>query len=180
MNVQGRPMRTIWLGQDGRTVEIIDQTRLPHELVIIVLRTLEDAARAIGTMQVRGAPLIGAAAAYGVGLGSAGDPSDTGLESRYGAANRPTVVNLRRRSLKWATLIDVLGITGGRCLAGRRDCGGGCRDQPRHRRSRRRTDRGGQEAKGHERAGRCSDALQCRLARHRRLGHRTRPDLSCA
>ena len=47
MNVQGRPMRTIWLGQDGRTVEIIDQTRLPHELVIVGLRTLEDAARAI-------------------------------------------------------------------------------------------------------------------------------------
>ena len=61
-------MRTIWLGADGRTVEIIDQTRLPHELVIVSLATVADAARAIGTMQVRGAPLIGAAAAYGVAL----------------------------------------------------------------------------------------------------------------
>jgi len=68
VNVHGRPMRTIWLGQDRHTVEIIDQTWLPHELVIVGLRTLEDAARAISTMQVRGAPLIGATAAYGVVL----------------------------------------------------------------------------------------------------------------
>src|SRR5882762_8828259 len=103
-------MRTIWLGQDGRTVEIIDQTRLPHELVIIGLRTLEDAACAIGTMQVRGAPLIGATAAYGVALGIAADPSEAGLEAAISrlATTRPTAVNLR-----WAlaemrrTLIDV-------------------------------------------------------------------------
>jgi methylthioribose-1-phosphate isomerase len=103
-------MRTIWLGRDGHTVEIIDQTRLPHELVIVGLRTLEDAAAAISTMQVRGAPLIGATAAYGVALGIAEDPSDAGLEratSRL-ARTRPTAVNLR-----WAlaemhrTLIDV-------------------------------------------------------------------------
>ena len=97
MNVQGRPMRTIWLGRDGHTVEIIDQTRLPHELVIIGLRTVEDAARAISTMQVRGAPLIGATAAYGVALGISEDPSDRGLDlaiSRL-AATRPTAVNLR-------------------------------------------------------------------------------------
>jgi methylthioribose-1-phosphate isomerase len=97
VKVQGRPMRTIWLAADGHTVEIIDQTRLPHELVIVGLRTLEDAVRAIGTMQVRGAPLIGAAAAYGVALGIAEDPSDTALGvavSRL-AATRPTAVNLR-------------------------------------------------------------------------------------
>ena len=98
MKVQGRPMRTIWLGRDdGRTVEIIDQTRLPHELVIVELKKLEDAARAISTMQVRGAPLIGAAAAYGVALGIAEDPSDAGLDaaiSRLGGT-RPTAVNLR-------------------------------------------------------------------------------------
>ncbi len=63
MNVRGEPMRTIWLARDGRTVEIIDQTKLPHELVVARLRTLEEAARAIRTMQVRGAPLIGATAA---------------------------------------------------------------------------------------------------------------------
>ena len=107
MNVQGRPMRTIWLSADGRTVEIIDQTRLPHELVIVGLKTLADAARAIGTMQVRGAPLIGAAAAYGVALGLAEDPSDAALDTAISrlAATRPTAVNLRwalaemRRSL---------------------------------------------------------------------------------
>jgi methylthioribose-1-phosphate isomerase len=97
MNVRGRAMRTIWLGSDGRTVEIIDQTRLPHELVIVGLETLDDAARAITTMQVRGAPLIGAAAAYGMALAVASDPSDHGLEAAASklAATRPTAVNLR-------------------------------------------------------------------------------------
>ena len=110
MNVQGRPMRTIWLRRDGRTVEIIDQTRLPHELAIVGLTTLGDAARAIGAMQVRGAPLIGAAAAYGVALAIAHNPSDAGLDEAIStlAATRPTAVNLR-----WAlaemrrTLIEV-------------------------------------------------------------------------
>jgi methylthioribose-1-phosphate isomerase len=97
MNVGGRPMRTIWPGADGRTVEIIDQTRLPHELAIVVLRQVADAARAIRTMQVRGAPLIGAAAAYGMALAAAADPSDGGLEEAAAtlAATRPTAVNLR-------------------------------------------------------------------------------------
>ena len=97
MNVQGRPMRTIWLGPNGRSVEIIDQTKLPHELVIVRLNTLEDAVRAIRTMQVRGAPLIGATAAYGVALAVAEDPSDAGVASAIAAlfATRPTAVNLR-------------------------------------------------------------------------------------
>ena len=63
MNVGGKAYRTIWPGGDGRTVEIIDQTRLPHELVILSLRTLDDAVHAIRSMQVRGAPLIGVTAA---------------------------------------------------------------------------------------------------------------------
>src|SRR6202022_3414519 len=90
-------MRTIWLGADGRTVGIIDQTKLPHELVISKLATVADAARAIGTMQVRGAPLIGAAAAYGVALAVAEDPSDEALAAAMAklAATRPTAVNLR-------------------------------------------------------------------------------------
>src|SRR5580693_2510612 len=90
-------MRTIWPAADGRTVEIIDQTRLPHELVIVGLQTLDDAARAIATMQVRGAPLIGATAAYGMALAAADDPSDRGLEVAASelAATRPTAVNLR-------------------------------------------------------------------------------------
>jgi methylthioribose-1-phosphate isomerase len=97
VNVRGRAMRTIWPAADGRTVEIIDQTRLPHELVIVGLETLDDAARAIATMQVRGAPLIGAAAAYGLALGTAEDPSDRGLKAGMSklAATRPTAVNLR-------------------------------------------------------------------------------------
>ena len=103
-------MRTIWLGRDGHTVEIIDQTRLPHELVIVGLRTLEDAAGAISAMQVRGAPLIGATAAYGVALGIAEDPSNAGLEratSRL-ARTRPTAVNLRWALVEMRrTLIDV-------------------------------------------------------------------------
>ena len=97
MKVRGRPMRTIWPASDGHTVEIIDQTKLPHELVTVGLHTLEDAVRAIRTMQVRGAPLIGATAAYGVALAIADDPSDAGLAAAVKAlsATRPTAVNLR-------------------------------------------------------------------------------------
>src|SRR5215831_20158261 len=97
VKVGGRAMRTIWPAGDGRTVEIIDQTRLPHELVVVALETLDDAAQAVATMQVRGAPLIGAAAAYGIALAAAEDPSDRGLEAAAGklAATRPTAVNLR-------------------------------------------------------------------------------------
>jgi methylthioribose-1-phosphate isomerase len=97
VNVNARPMRTIWLGEDGHTVEIIDQTRLPHELTIVRLKGLEDAVRAIATMQVRGAPLIGATAAYGTALGIAEDPTDAGLATAMSrlAATRPTAVNLR-------------------------------------------------------------------------------------
>jgi methylthioribose-1-phosphate isomerase len=96
MNVDGRPMRTIWLAADGRTVEIIDQTRLPHELVVARLARLDDAARAIRDMQVRGAPLIGVTAAYGMALAVADDPSDDGIAAAAAtlAATRPTAVNL--------------------------------------------------------------------------------------
>jgi len=97
MTVRGRPMRTIWPAPDGHAVEIIDQTKLPHELVTVELHMLEDAARAIRTMQVRGAPLIGATAAYGVALAVAEDPSDAGLAAavRVLSATRPTAINLR-------------------------------------------------------------------------------------
>jgi methylthioribose-1-phosphate isomerase len=97
MKVDGRPMRTIWLARDRRAVEIIDQTLLPHELVIARLADVADAARAIRTMQVRGAPLIGATAAYGMALAAAEDPSDRGLARAAAvlAATRPTAVNLR-------------------------------------------------------------------------------------
>ena len=97
MKVDGKPYRTIWLGQDGWSVEIIDQTKLPHVFEIAELRAVGDAARAIATMQVRGAPLIGATAAYGICLALRDDPSDEGLEraSAELLATRPTAVNLR-------------------------------------------------------------------------------------
>jgi methylthioribose-1-phosphate isomerase len=97
MNIGGKAYRTIWLGQDGWSVEIIDQTRLPHELVIATLKTVEDAARAIKTMQVRGAPLIGATAAYGMCLALRADQSDDAIDRAVAllAAQRPTAVNLR-------------------------------------------------------------------------------------
>jgi methylthioribose-1-phosphate isomerase len=97
MNINGKPYRTIWLAADGCSVEIIDQTRLPHELAIVPLRTVEDAARAIKTMQVRGAPLIGATAAYGVCLALRAEASDETLDRAMAslAAQRPTAVNLR-------------------------------------------------------------------------------------
>jgi methylthioribose-1-phosphate isomerase len=96
MNVHGRPTRTI-RAVDDDVVEIIDQTALPRELVVRKLRTAEDAARAISTMQVRGAPLIGATAAYGMWLAMRADPSSRGLEWAHEAllATRPTAVNLR-------------------------------------------------------------------------------------
>jgi methylthioribose-1-phosphate isomerase len=97
MKVNGKPMRTIWLEADGATVGIIDQTRLPHALVTAKLTTLAEAAHAIKAMLVRGAPLIGAAAAYGVALGLRADASDAGLETACKTllATRPTAVNLR-------------------------------------------------------------------------------------
>jgi methylthioribose-1-phosphate isomerase len=97
MNINGKPYRTIWVAADGWSVEIIDQTRLPHELVILPVKTVEDAAHAIKTMQVRGAPLIGAAAAYGVCLALRVDASDEALDRAVAflAAQRPTAINLR-------------------------------------------------------------------------------------
>ena len=97
MKVDGKPYRTIWLGADGTTVQAIDQTLLPHQFVIRDLRTMEDAERAIRTMIVRGAPLIGAAAGYGMALAMATDPSDSMLARAYTVLmeSRPTAVNLR-------------------------------------------------------------------------------------
>ena len=97
MKVDGRPYRSIWLDDDGWSVVIIDQTRLPHSFTTRRLRSVEDAARAIETMEVRGAPLIGATAAYGVALALRADASDAGLEGAVVllGGTRPTAVNLR-------------------------------------------------------------------------------------
>jgi methylthioribose-1-phosphate isomerase len=97
MLINGRPTRTIWPAADGSgDVEILDQTLLPHVVEVARLKSLDDAARAIRVMQVRGAPLIGAAAAYGVCLALRDDAADAGLDAaiRILAATRPTAVNL--------------------------------------------------------------------------------------
>ena len=97
MKIDGKHYRTIWLASDGWSVEVIDQTKLPHKFEITSLETVEDAARAIKTMQVRGAPLIGVTAAYGLCMALREDPSDISLDSEIAflAEQRPTAVNLR-------------------------------------------------------------------------------------
>jgi methylthioribose-1-phosphate isomerase len=97
MKVGGKPYRTIWLASDGGAVEIIDQTKLPHDFVTARLDTVDDAAHAIAAMLVRGAPLIGATAAYGMALAMRADASDASMKAAYGQLmeTRPTAVNLR-------------------------------------------------------------------------------------
>jgi len=99
MKVGGKSMRTIWLEPDGWSVGVIDQTALPHRLVTARLTTLAEAAHAIRAMVIRGAPLIGATAAYGMSLALREDASDEALERAYATllATRPTAINL-----KWA------------------------------------------------------------------------------
>ena len=80
MKIGGKAYRTIWAENDGARVAIIDQTKLPHRFEIVHLATVEEAARAILTIQVRGAPLIGVTAAYGVALAMRADASDEALE----------------------------------------------------------------------------------------------------
>jgi len=89
--------RSLRLAPDGVSVLIVDQTLLPHEVKTVRLRTLEQAAHAIRTMQVRGSNLIGVTAAYGMALALRADASDSGLESAYSILieTRPTAVNLR-------------------------------------------------------------------------------------
>ena len=109
MKINGQMLPSIWLEGDGRTVSVIDQRLLPHAFAVVQLKTLDDAARAISSMQVRGAPLIGATAAYGFALGLNADASDAGLRRIYATllAARPTAVNLR-----WA-LDEVMAVVRG-------------------------------------------------------------------
>ena len=99
MKVDGKPMRTIWLEPDGWSVGIIDQTALPHRLITKRLTSLDEAAHAIRAMLIRGAPLIGATAAYGICLALRQEASDEALDHAYATllATRPTAINL-----KWA------------------------------------------------------------------------------
>jgi len=97
MNIDGKAYRSIWLADDGWSVEVIDQTKLPHEFTIARLTNVQEVATAIRTMIVRGAPLIGAAAAYGLCLALREDPSDASMVAAKEklASTRPTAVNLR-------------------------------------------------------------------------------------
>ncbi|TDK50665.1 S-methyl-5-thioribose-1-phosphate isomerase [Antarcticimicrobium luteum] len=98
MKIDGTHYRSIWREPSGE-VRIIDQRWLPHELRIVPLVTRADFADAIRDMWVRGAPLIGATAAYGVAVQMAADPSDASLRETYDLLHetRPTAINL-----KWA------------------------------------------------------------------------------
>jgi methylthioribose-1-phosphate isomerase len=99
MKVDGRHVRSIWLESDGWAVGAIDQRRLPHDFVVARLTTCDAAADAIRSMLVRGAPLIGATAAYGIALAMRADASDPALDQACETllATRPTAINL-----KWA------------------------------------------------------------------------------
>ena len=99
MKVEGRHIRSIWLEPDGWSVSAIDQRRLPHDFIVARLTTCDAAADAIRSMLVRGAPLIGATAAYGMALAMRADSSDAALDHAYRTliATRPTAINL-----KWA------------------------------------------------------------------------------
>lgn len=96
MNVDGKPMRTIWVNEDQWSIGIIDQTKFPHRFETVTLKTLDEAAHAIKDMLVRGAPLIGATAAYGMALAVR---EGVELKRAYNIlhATRPTAINL-----KWA------------------------------------------------------------------------------
>ncbi|MDE2473468.1 MAG: S-methyl-5-thioribose-1-phosphate isomerase [Alphaproteobacteria bacterium] len=97
MKINGKPYRTIWPGAGGDAIEVIDQTKLPHRFETLRLSTLEQTAHAIRSMIVRGAPLIGATAAYGMAIALRENPSDEALDRAYDVLlrTRPTAVNLR-------------------------------------------------------------------------------------
>ena len=97
MKVNGTHYRSIWYDHELSKVKIIDQRWLPHDFKIVELETLQNFATAIKDMWVRGAPLIGATAAYGVAIALEHDASDNGLKNAYDTLiqTRPTAINLR-------------------------------------------------------------------------------------
>ena len=97
MKIEGKEYRTIWFDKKNNTVKIIDQTKLPHQFIIKDLKTVKDAVNAIKTMEVRGAPLIGATAAYGVVLAilENKDLEFIKKSSEELVQSRPTAINLQ-------------------------------------------------------------------------------------
>ncbi len=178
-------MRTIWLEPDGWSVGMIDQTALPHRFVTARLTSLEEAAHAISAMQIRGAPLIGATAAYGICLALRADASDEALDRAYATllATRPTAINL-----KWA-LDEMVAVVRNRpraersAAAYRRAAEIAEEDiaiNTAMGRQRPAADRSHCATQETRRARQCADPLQCRLACGGRCRHRDRADLSGA
>ena len=97
MKIEGKEYRTIWFDEKSQTVKIIDQTKLPHQFIIKGLKTVKDAINAIKVMEVRGAPLIGGTAAYGLVLSilEKNDQSFLKRSSEELIQARPTAINLR-------------------------------------------------------------------------------------
>ena len=124
MNINGKHWRTIWPDKSGSRFHVIDQTRLPFAFETLNIATMEAAASAIKTMIVRGAPLIGATAAYGLALAMQKDPSNAGLSSATGvlAGTRPTAVNLRWALDRMNGVLQPLS-AGGRAEAAWREAG---------------------------------------------------------
>ena len=96
MKIDGMHWKTIWLEEKDKTIKVIDQTKLPHEFIIRSLKNVNEVADAITSMVVRGAPLIGVTAAYGIMLSMQEDPSDSSLENSIKTLSktRPTAINL--------------------------------------------------------------------------------------
>ena len=185
MKVDGRHFRSIWLEPDGWSVGAIDQRRLPHEFVIARLETAEAAADAIRTMLVRGAPLIGATAAYGMALAMRDDRSDAGIDRAYQLliATRPTAINLKwalDEMLRALKPLAAFRARASRLRPRRRNRRGGCRDQPGDRPAWPGADRGDRRDQEAGRGRQHPDPLQRRLAGDGRLGHGDGADLSGA
>jgi methylthioribose-1-phosphate isomerase len=111
MKIEGNHYRTIWT--EGESVSVIDQTKLPHQFEVATWRYVEDAAQGIRSMVVRGAPLIGAAGAYGMALAMKADPSDESLKQAFDllVPSRPTAVNLRWALDRMSGLLKGLSIS---------------------------------------------------------------------
>jgi len=111
MHINGKVFRTIWFDEKDQVVKIIDQTKLPHKFEIKNLKTIKDAINAIKTMKVRGAPLIGATAAYGIVLAVAenNNPAFIKKSSEDLIESRPTAINLKwavNRMLKKISIVN--------------------------------------------------------------------------
>ena len=183
MKVDGRVYRAIWPTPDGAAIEVIDQTLLPHRFSTRRIEDLDGAIEAIKTIVARGAPLIGATAAYGLALALRRSGRDDALERAYRAllASRPTAVNLRNALNDVSAVVARLAVekraeaAWARAGAHGRLVRRGRRLQPAHRRGRLAPDRS--DPPPAPARGQHPDPLQRRLAGDGRLGRRDGADL---